>query len=363
MPTFMPGLQLSELFYHEAVKPILDQHLPDLAYSAALIGWGSEVLGYDTAQSTDHHWGPRLLVFLFERDMEPYKQRIDDVLRVHLPPTFRGYSTNFGQPDGIGVRLMQPSTSGPVAHMVEVFSIDRFFSWYLGVDPRRGLSTEDWLTLPQQRLLVLTVGWVFHDGLGELEAIRTTLRYYPDDVWRYLLAAQWGCIGQEEAFVGRCGDVGDELGSRIVAMRLVQALMKLCFLMEQRYAPYSKWFGTAFKHLRCAPHLAPLVEAVLAASDWHAREKALAQAYQAVATLHNALGITALLDPHVAPYYDRPYLVINAPRFVEAITATIIDPKLRTLPLIGSVDQFVDSVDLLTRPPLYSKLRPLFREL
>ena len=33
--------------YEEAVAPILDSHLPDLEYSAALIGSGSEVLGFD----------------------------------------------------------------------------------------------------------------------------------------------------------------------------------------------------------------------------------------------------------------------------------------------------------------------------
>ena len=59
MPEFIPGLQLSELFYQEAVKPILQAVFPHLVYSAALIGPGSEVLGYDTPQSMDHNWGPK----------------------------------------------------------------------------------------------------------------------------------------------------------------------------------------------------------------------------------------------------------------------------------------------------------------
>jgi len=64
MPDFIPGLRLSELFYSEAAKPILDTFFPELSYSAALLGWGSEVLGYDDVQSSDHHWGPRFLLFL-----------------------------------------------------------------------------------------------------------------------------------------------------------------------------------------------------------------------------------------------------------------------------------------------------------
>ena len=49
--TFIKGLELSELFYKEAVKPILAKRFPDLNYSAALIGLGSEVLGFDMPQS------------------------------------------------------------------------------------------------------------------------------------------------------------------------------------------------------------------------------------------------------------------------------------------------------------------------
>ena len=55
MPKFIPGLTLSELFYTEVVMPILESEFTNLKYSAGLIGSGSEVLGYDTQQSTDHH--------------------------------------------------------------------------------------------------------------------------------------------------------------------------------------------------------------------------------------------------------------------------------------------------------------------
>ena len=34
MPEFIPGLQLSELYYQEAVEPILEAVFPQLVYSA-----------------------------------------------------------------------------------------------------------------------------------------------------------------------------------------------------------------------------------------------------------------------------------------------------------------------------------------
>ena len=64
MAQFIQGLELSLLYYLEAVQPILAAQFPNLRYDAALIGSGSEVLGFDTSRSTDHHWGCRVLLFL-----------------------------------------------------------------------------------------------------------------------------------------------------------------------------------------------------------------------------------------------------------------------------------------------------------
>jgi hypothetical protein len=49
-------------------------------------------------------------------------------------------------------------------------------------------------------------------------ADRGRLAWYPDDVWRHVLACQWKRISQEEAFVGRCGEVGDD-GRRVTRAR------------------------------------------------------------------------------------------------------------------------------------------------
>jgi hypothetical protein len=43
---------------------MLRAEYPALSYSAALIGWGSDVLGFDSERSTDHNWGPRLQLLL-----------------------------------------------------------------------------------------------------------------------------------------------------------------------------------------------------------------------------------------------------------------------------------------------------------
>jgi len=53
------------------------------------------------------------------------------------------------------------------------------------------------------------------------------------------------------------------------------------------------------------------------------------------------------LDPEVRSYHDRPYLVLDAGRFANALRDSITDPWLRALPMAGAIDQFADSVELL----------------
>ncbi|HET9015109.1 MAG TPA: DUF4037 domain-containing protein, partial [Thermomicrobiaceae bacterium] len=312
---FVPGLELSERYYREAVRPVLDRHFPGLRYAAALVGHCSDVLGYDTPRSADHHWGPRLQLFLPEADGPDLGAAVDAALRRELPLEFLGFPTSFTPPDEIGVRLMRRVASGPVEHMVELVTVGGYCRYFLGVEPDATLGLLDWLSFPEQELLGLTTGRVFHDGRGELTALRRRLRYYPDDLWRYLLAVQWRRVAQQEAFVGRCGEVGDEAGSAIVAADLARDLMRLGFLMERTYAPYAKWLGTSFARLDCGPALLPPLRRALAATSWREREAVLGQACVALAERHNRLGITEPLPAALAPYYGRPFLVINGERF------------------------------------------------
>ena len=82
---FVPGTRLAGEFYAEVVRPLLDVAFPGLRYAAALLGPGSEVLGFDTGRSTDHDWGPRLQVFLSASDAERYAEPITAMLTARLP--------------------------------------------------------------------------------------------------------------------------------------------------------------------------------------------------------------------------------------------------------------------------------------
>jgi hypothetical protein len=346
VPEFLPGLELSRRFYSEAVLPVLRRSLDGVPFSAARLGSGSEVLGFDTERSTDHEWGPRLQLFLREEDLRQRREALWQALSEQLPTSFAGYPTHFHAPDGGPVARMT-ETAGPVHHRVAITSIAEWFGRELGFDPLAGATTLDWLAAPTQRLAESTGGELFCDGLGGLAEARRRIRWYPDDLWRFALACQWQRLSQEEAFVGRAGEVGDELGSAVVAARLVRDLVRLAFLIERRWAPYAKWLGSAFGTLRLAPALEPHLRDALGATSWKAREAGLCAAYEIVGRAQNELALIEIVDPSVRPYHDRPFLVLHAERFAGALRRSIADPVLAGLPLLGTVDQVVDSTDVL----------------
>ncbi|RCG20109.1 DUF4037 domain-containing protein [Sphaerisporangium album] len=324
---FVPGRELSRAYYTEVVKPLLGE----VPHGAALIGPGSEVLAFDTERSADHDWGPRVLVFVEPSLADGIAARLPGA----LPERFRGYPTVLG------------SDRHPARHGVVVTGFGSWARSRLGFDPRGEITTADWLGVSWQRLAEVTNGEVFHDGLGELGRARANLRWYPPGLWRYVLACQWRRIAQIESFPGRCGEVGDDLGSMIVTARLVEDLIRLCLLMRRRYPPYAKWLGSAFARLSGSAELGEMFTAALHARGWRAREEHLCRAYERVAGLHNRLALTEPLDPSVRPFFDRPFRVIGASRFADALLAGA-GPEVGSLAPVGTVDQFSDSTDVLS---------------
>ena len=293
-------LEICRRFYQDVVRPLVD-----VPHSAALMGRGSEVLGYDDAMSTDHNCEARVLLF------------VTDLIDVQVPEEFEGRPT-----------------------WLEVHTIREYFQQQLGFDVAQELTARDWLTFPESILLQFTAGAVFHDELG-LQDVRDRLAYYPDDVWRYLMITAWWRVHPEMNLVGRAGYVGDELGSAVIGAQLVQDLMQLCFLIERRYAPYRKWFGSAFARLSCATTLAPVLREVMLAESWEAREAALMTAYRIVGETHNRLKITPPVELSIEQMCGRPFKVVWGD-FLGALTAQLEDPEVRRIAErwpVGGIEQ------------------------
>jgi hypothetical protein len=345
------------------VQPLLRDGFPELRYSAGLIGDGSEVLGFDTLVSTDHHWGPRLMIFLHPEDYDSCREKISSHIGRSLPTSYRGYSTNFSSPDpnDNGVRHMTPLARGPVDHMVDMLTIDGFFRDYLAIDAGRPPTYAEWLSMPSQKLRCATAGGIFRDDLG-IEFLRRRLAWYPRDVHLFILGSLWTRIGQEEHLMGRAGQVGDELGSALISGRLVRDVMRIAFYLERQYPPYPKWFGTAFSHLQCAATLTPALQAVMISRTWMERQTALADVYEAVLQVQRATGLQDSTTSRVY-FFGRPFLVIGGGRIASEVFSSIEDPNLQLLAKqrpIGSIDLISDATDVVEDARVSSIIRTLY---
>jgi hypothetical protein len=345
----MQGIELSRRFYDEVVAPWLAREFPGLPHAAALIGYGSELLGFDDAMSQDHNWGPRVWLYLAEVDFAAHADALVAAFAAAAPETFEGAPIGgFGRP---GRSAAGPHWRSDARHGLEVRTLEGLTGDVLGTGVDAPLSNRAWLGLADQWLLEITAGAVFHDDDGRLTALRERLAWPPRDVWLYKLACQWRRLAEEQAFVGRAGLVGDELGSRVIAARLARDVMRMAFLIERRYAPYPKWFGSGFARLACAAELAPILAQILAADAWKPREAALADAYASVGRLQQTRGVPGAIAPRIGPFHERPFTVVNAEEISAGLRAEIGDPALKALPILGSLDQVTDSTAVVEAGP------------
>ncbi|MEK7511164.1 MAG: DUF4037 domain-containing protein [Patescibacteria group bacterium] len=362
MPKFIPGLELNRSFYFDVVGPLLEKHCPGLQYSAGLVGHGSDVLGFDSPTSMDHDWGPRLHIFFSDLDFISEKVKVDALLRKRLPTTYKGFSTNFVDGDYYLKHQPKIRKRGPVNHLFEFWTIRSYFQHYLGFDFTKTPSFKDWLLFPQQALIEVTAGHLYRDDLG-VQKHRDRFNWYPDDIWKYMLRTQWGKISDELQSPARTGEEGDEVGSMVIAARNIQKIMFMCFLLERRYAPYGKWFGTAFqKWLRCSSDMYPQLLAILHEKNWKKRQQLLTKAYHTLGDMHNALNITRPVAAAVGDFHGRGYKALKVEDYIFALEEAIKNKELRNMHYpLGAIDQFIDHARINHMDYVYTQLKDVIR--
>lgn len=238
----MKGLELSRLFYEEAVRPMLEKEFPGmLPYVACgLAGSGSECLGYDDETSWDHDFGPGVCIFLPGEDLV---SRRDAFLleRAYdkLPREFMGFRRS----------LLPPA--GSVRHGV-IRTAD-FFTEKTGT-PDGALSPEEWLSISEQYLLEATDGEIFFDGFGEVTRIREALAAFPEDIRLKKMAGALFLMGQAGSYnYPRCIAHGETLAAQLALSEYVLAAIRLGHLLAGRYMPYYKWAFRSFREISDAP--------------------------------------------------------------------------------------------------------------
>ena len=223
------GLELGRELAHQVAQDI-ELNLPDLApyMCLALVGTGSECLGFDDAISEDHDFTKRCQLFLPADIYETNKE--------HLQSYFKNYA--YGT--------------------VQVECISEFYRRYT-LYPEGPQCEKEFRRVPQDLLCTATNGEVFLDNFGSFTHIRQRLlAYYPEDIRLRKIAYELNQLAQSGQYnLPRMLQRGDTIAASLALHQFVHHYMLLVHLFNKSYAPFYKWL---YRHSCTLPILGNTVK-------------------------------------------------------------------------------------------------------
>lgn len=277
--------ETSRAFFEEVVYPILEREFPEETGKGAfgLFGYGSEAYGLDDDLSRDHHWGVRIDGLLPASVSPERRERIHETVRRQLPETFRGHSLRKGHLPGAGLTLD---------------TLPAFLSRTIGFDhvPR---TDEEWLLVPEEEILHVINGEVWHDPSGEFTAVRRHFAgHYPEPVRRRRIAHWCRYFSGMGVYALKRAILRDNAFYAATAFgKAIRWGVQLAFLLDRQYAPYDKWLLAYMERLpRLGKPMRPLVEeACRLSTPWERKLELL----EAIANLLDAAMVEeGLIRPH-----------------------------------------------------------------
>ena len=259
----MKGLEISRRFFEEWGLPFLEREYPQLVgrIAAGRVG-GSDIIGADDEWSRDHDWGPWFELFLTDSDYRAHQKELDTVMNEAAPRTFLGYTLHF-----FGRRTRSVHVGSAVGSAT--FCTGRAYppksdrEWFL----RRGrtaplVERESWLYFYKH-------GPVFYDPLGDFTAHKQLFTHHPRDVRLKLIAGL--CLdiwySGEHRFCTRYIHRKDPVTNHVAIGEFVRDVMRLCFLVNDDYAPHEVWLHHEFRKLPEADALGPRIQQLVTCGD------------------------------------------------------------------------------------------------
>ena len=258
----MKGLDVSRRFFAEWGLPWLQKGWPNLVnrIAAGRIG-GSDVIGADDEWSRDHDWGPRFDLWLTREDYRRFGQKLRTEINAAAPREFMGATHHFfgDVKDNVQVESIDDCI---MCHAARPFPPVRARDWFRR---RRGKSTverESWLYF-------LKHGSVFHDPLGEFTTRRNAFAQYPTDVRLKVMHSQCVTLWYVADYKLRWRLVhrDDEYAFHSAVTLTVEAAMRLCFYLNNDFAPHWQWLHHEFEKLPESKDLGPVLDGFLAGAN------------------------------------------------------------------------------------------------
>ncbi|MBX3010825.1 MAG: DUF4037 domain-containing protein [Caldilineaceae bacterium] len=278
-------IDISRHFFEEVVQPILQEHFPvETAQMAfGIFGYGSEALRLDDEYSRDHHWGLRIDALMPPALFATKRQAIMATLQAHLPESFQGHSLREGHLAGAG---LAPD------------NLQAFLQRTIGID-HAPQSNVEWLKIPEEDIIHVVNGEVWHDPLGEFTALRQVFQgYYPEPV-RLRRIAHWCRFfsGMGSYALKRALLRDNEFYATTRFSNALRLGIQLAFLLDKQYFPYDKWLIAYLERLpRLATPMVPLVhEAVKLTTPWTRKLDLL---HQMTDILDETMVADGIIQPH-----------------------------------------------------------------
>ncbi len=278
-------IDISRHFFTELVLPILQEHFPEETSQTAfgVFGYGSEALGLDDALSRDHHWGLRIDALMPAEIFQNRRVEMAQTLADRLPHSYLGHSLREGHLAGAG---FAPD------------SLSAYLERTIGMT-HPPQTPADWLRIPEEDIIHIVNGEVWHDPSGTFTAMRQHFAaYYPEPV-RLRRIAHWcryysgmGTYALKRAILRNNHFYATTRFSNAIRLGI-----QLAFLLDKRYFPYDKWLMAYFRQLpRMYGRMGELVdEAVHPSTGW---ERKLALLDQLSDVLDQALVEDGIIPAH-----------------------------------------------------------------
>jgi len=326
----MNGIELSKQYFFQVGLPLIQHEFPLLSQrmAAGLVagtsqsGAGSEVGGFDDEISRDHNWGPRFFVFLTEHDMNQSGEALQNYLNDKLPSSFAGHEL-------IATTLHERHTivTTPTRNLQDVLQVSS-----------SSLCDEEWLCLPELLLFEYTAGDIFYEPMPLISPVREQFSYYPDEVWFKRISFGFfnlHAAGNAARMVKR----DDAVATHFYLSFLIETVMRLCFLLCRKYAPYRKWLFRAFTTLPNLPKgLAAKVEALATHINLNTIEQQMYEVLDMVGAMANSSGLIEPLPLRKESSYI--WTDFNCYGFMEAFEQKLQGP-LKGRPYEGPLDMWV----------------------
>ena len=311
-PNRMTGLELSEAYFNEFGRKMIEDRFPEYKRYLAigLVGEGSECFGFDDDLSESHDFGPGFCIWLPDEIYKNIGWKMKEAYE-KLPKSFRG-KHRIETAEGLG--------------RVGIFSIQEFYRKYIGSSGVPGNQTE-WLFIPETSLATVTNGKIFEDHPGEFTRIRNgLLGFYPRDILLKKLAARMAMMSQTGQYnYERCMKRKEYAAAYLSCSEFIRTTVSIVYLLNGKYMPFYKWMFRGMERLELLRDVKPMLEQLVVIQDLPENVAKKVSLIEEVCVL-------------IRTELERQGIVKGQDSFLNShcrdVISLIDDPKIKNLPVM-----------------------------